>query len=375
MRGTSEYYYNVGEVVENKLILEQIRMKKGSQSKEKGYTYKCLRDGYIGEKSEVQLRKGGGCPICYGRTIMKGINDITTTHPHLVKYFVKIEDCYTLGYGSGKKARLKCPICGTEKIMTVNTFVKYGLACATCSDGISYPEKFVSSLLTQLNIKFKTQYNHSWSEGRRYDFYLYEKNIIIETHGEQHYKRKKHYMQRTLKDEQLNDLLKEVLAVGNLGCCYVQLDCRKSELNWIKESVINSNLLTLLGATKEEVNWEECDKNAIHSKIKEACDLWNSGIKSTKEIASIINVHRGTVNSYLKQCDKMGMCNYYPTMGDKKVKVIETGKIYNSAHELERRSEEELGVKLSFSSICRVCRGERKSYKGFHMEYVVQQEV
>ncbi len=52
--------------------------------------------------------QGSGCPFCIGKKILKGFNDLATTHPEL-----SIEahqwDPTTLGFGSGKKVKWKCP--------------------------------------------------------------------------------------------------------------------------------------------------------------------------------------------------------------------------------------------------------------------------
>lgn len=368
---TSEYYYNIGDVIQDKLILEQIRVKKGSQSKEKGYIYKCLKDGYIGEKSECQLRRGGGCPICYGRKAKRGVNDFATVLPHLVDYFVNKEEAYLYTRGSGVKVLLKCPNCGTEKKMAIDTFVAFGLGCNICSDGLSYPEKFVASFLGQLNVEFITQYSPSWAEGKRYDFYLPKQNIIIETHGEQHYLKKNGYSRkRPFEQEKINDLLKETLAKGNLNCKYVQLDCRESSLEWIKENIKKEGILESLKVNEEQIDWEKCNTDGVSSKVKQACDLWNSGVKNSVEIAKILNINYNTVSRYLKKGKDSNLCDYSPSFGEKRVKVLETNREYASAHELERCSEKDLSVRMTFSSICRVCRGERGSYKGYHLVYV-----
>lgn len=64
-------------------------------------------------------KRGQGCPICSSKQVQQGINDLATTHPHLVQYFVNIEDTINYTYGSSKPVELKCPICGTVKKETV----------------------------------------------------------------------------------------------------------------------------------------------------------------------------------------------------------------------------------------------------------------
>lgn len=48
----------------------------------------------------------------------------------------------------------------------------------------------------------------------------------------------------------------------------------------------------------------------------------------------------------------------------KPVQCIETGVIYQSAHEAERQTG------INFSKICAVCRGDRNKTGGYHWKYV-----
>ena len=54
---------------------------------------------------------------------------------------------------------------------------------------------------------------------------------------------------------------------------------------------------------------------------------------------------------------------------NKKVRCIETGKIFESGAECAR----EMG--LDASHISKVCRGVSKSHKGFHFEFVIEEEL
>ena len=93
------------------------------------------------------------------KNVIQGENDLYTTHPEYVKYFVNEEDSKRTSYGSNKKFLMKCPECGYEKLQTVNRLISQGFACQCCSDGISYGEKFILNLLIKLNIQFITQLN------------------------------------------------------------------------------------------------------------------------------------------------------------------------------------------------------------------------
>ena len=98
------------------------------------------------------------------------------------------EDAETHTHGSNDKVIVICPHCGkTRKALIKHIYTTKSIAC-TCGDGVSYPEKFIISLLDQLNVKYIHEYKPKWSCNKRYDFYLYTYDIIIECHGEQHYK-------------------------------------------------------------------------------------------------------------------------------------------------------------------------------------------
>ena len=59
-----------------------------------------------------------------------------------------------------------------------------------------------------------------------------------------------------------------------------------------------------------KIDWDECNKFASNSLVKVACDLWNDGIKPTKKIGNILNLHYSTVIRYLRIGNSLGICNY-----------------------------------------------------------------
>lgn len=56
---TSDYKYNVGDIVSNLEIISREKV-----PGYKYYNYKCLKDGYIGRIREDHLTKGHACPVC-----------------------------------------------------------------------------------------------------------------------------------------------------------------------------------------------------------------------------------------------------------------------------------------------------------------------
>ncbi|AWG44158.1 hypothetical protein BEH_24215 [Priestia filamentosa] len=307
--------YNKGDVVKvstgNIEVLDQILIKNSKNHTVRGYKYKCLNDGYIGEVSEPKLKNKNGCSVCSNRIIIKGINDVATTHPHLLSYFINKNDAYRNSYGSRKEVLMQCPNCEHKKKYSIDKLTKRGFPCRKCGDGISYPEKFIFNLLEQLNIVFEIQKVFEWSDSRQYDFYLPELNLIIETHGLQHYENNYSFSPDVkLKDIQENDNYKYKLALRNNIYKYIVLDCREWENNWIKDSIENSDLAKIFDLSK--INWINCHMFSCSSRVKEVCDLWSESISDTKLISEKIKLSRQTVIKYLKQGSELGWCDYNP---------------------------------------------------------------
>ena len=416
----NNWKYKIGDrIVDDKrdlTIIEQIYLNDNKGYKVKYYKYKCNKCGFdCGEyydskdgeyKNEKWIIEYGlysekrGCSCCCGNSniVVKGINDIATTNPELVKYFIDINDAYKYTYSSNKRVLLKCPECGYEKEMKIYNLYKNGFSCPKCSDGVSYPEKFMINLLKQLNMDFVTQYsktNAKWCGKYRYDFYFKKDNeeYIVETHGEQHYRNKTKF-EKTLEEEQENDKNKMELAISNgiKPQNYIVIDCRYSELEFIKNNILHSRLNDIFDL--DGIDWIKIGQDSEKSLVKEVCDYWylhneinNEGLTTT-EVSKIFNICKHTTRSYLKKGTKFGWCNYNPeeeiksnniknkikcNRFKKKVEIFKNGVslgVFDSMTELERKSEELFGIYLNHSNIAHVCVGKSNSYKGFHFSYV-----
>lgn len=339
----------------------------------KWYKYKCLvceySEGWI---REGDITKGVGCSCCSGITVVKNINDFATKHHELVKYLENKEDAYRYSGNSGKKVNLKCPecglikqsslnvlvykgfycdncnsigskrpdlikyfvnkedykrltygshektlvrcdICGNEKYIAVKDLAYYGIGCLNCSKDMSYGEKFVRELLTQLNTEFLMQLSKTtfdWCGGYRYDFYIKNISTIIEVHGAQHYEDRHGYFKNTTLDKQLEiDRIKEEIALNNVDN-YIVLDVKKSSMEYIKKSILNSILNSIFDLSK--IDWIECSEKASNSLCKEVCEYYqNTGNNiELSEIAKKFGLNKETVRGYLKEGTLNGWCNY-----------------------------------------------------------------
>ncbi|MSA02182.1 hypothetical protein GKG47_09035 [Lactonifactor sp. BIOML-A3] len=387
----NQYKYKIGESIityTGKIeIIKQIRIKT-RQYTIKGYLYKCLIDNNVDRISEYDLLNGTGCSVCSNHKVIKGINDIATTHPYAIKYFVNKEEAYLYSYGSAKRILFKCSECGFEKPITINKLIQRGFSCPRCGDGISYPEKFMFSVLNQLHINFEIQKRFEWNYKKQYDFYLIDYNCIIETHGGQHYSLvfgNYNVKNITLENEKLNDELKKEMAIKN-GIeenYYIQLDCSISSLEWIKNSISNSIISTIFDLSN--IDWLRCHEFACSSRVKEACSLWNE-FQDMKTITELMKICRPTLIKYLDQGNRLEWCKYNQKENMRingrnnglsrgiPVEVFnnknESLGVYKSASEVSRISLKKFGIKLSQTAISAVCRGEADSHKGFKFKII-----
>ena len=106
---------------------------KGSHKK---VWWKC-ENNHEWEASVSNKVKGRGCPICLNRKIVKGINDIYTTHPEIISMwdFKKNEKLKynpsELSYGSDKKVWWNCPKCNNVWQQRINHICS-GIGCPSC---------------------------------------------------------------------------------------------------------------------------------------------------------------------------------------------------------------------------------------------------
>lgn len=403
------YKYNIGQLIktDSKEIIitnrkvEYVDAKNRKRKRMyKYYQYKCnkcgfdcgehykngqLKDEYWIEESNFD-KPNSMCVSCNGNVVVRGFNGIYDTHLYLSKMFKNKEESYKYTVGSGVKVDVICPSCNVEKNIRIDDLYKQGIGCACFSNGSTYPEKFLFFILKILGLDFKKEASKntfSWiSDKKRYDFYIPSLNMIIETHGIQHYEQTNRNgdKTRTLKEEQENDKLKRELALENGIEHYIELDCRKSDMEWIKNSIMNSKLDELFDLSK--VDWDEIDNSSrFTNEAKIACEFKkNNPDYTTTEIGDIMGHANSTISNWLKLGTKQGWCEYNPkdesgkrgasvgrrvNVFDKEHNLLGT---FKSTRELDRESENALGVKLHKSSIQNaIVKGY--THKGFILEY------
>lgn len=343
----------------------------------------CLIHNNMFEKSPYSLLKGCTCPICSNRKVIKGSNDVGTTHPHILKYLVNIEDAYRLHINSREKVKVKCPHCGEEKDSVVSNLNKYGVSCPKCGDKISYPNKFVRNVFEQLGIKQENEVVFDWCDKdkrRIYDIYLPDFNTIIEVHGKFHYE-ECNFMSNEFKSVKENDLYKKEIALNNGIKNYIEIDCSESTLNYIKDSIIKSLLNDMFCLDK--INWEMCHESALNNITKEVCDAYNSGTKHTLELSKKFNMSRNAIVRHLKKGQLIGWCDYDSREAlknngtknskkglSKKIYCVEYDMQFNSLSDCCRYLYETYGINATQSGISSIKKGKNKTHCGLHFEYI-----
>lgn len=375
-------------ITDKKIITKQL---KNQILNEKWYKYICNICGWNnGWKSESKLyHRESGCQCCQNQIVVKGINDLATTNPEFVKYFDNINDTYVHTKASNKKVNLHCPSCNYHKIMTVHTLYQQGFSCPICEDGYSYPEKLLHIILQELNIDYifqLTKKYFSWCGKYRYDFYLPKYNCIIEVHGSQHYDNI-FINGRSQSEEFNNDKNKKVLALNNNIQHYIIIDARKSDLLYIKQSILNSKLVDFLDLSN--LNWNLCGEKASSSLVIDVCKYYeshkNNNDFTIKEISTYFNISRSCIIKYLKKGNTIGLCDYNEKEmqrktglknGKNNMKDIYVYDINNNfickhkgIYDLTIHSKELLGVNLDRNKITQVCNGKIDSYKGYKFSF------
>ena len=389
-----KYEYNVGDIISSTnssfKVLKQIRCERKKKvhgnietAYEKGYLVKCIKDGYEFEVLEYNLSRNYGCPVCSNRKIIKGINDVATTHPDIAKLIANTDDSYNVSFSSGKKLDFKCPRCGHIKKDTFNHISFFGFSCPVCSDGISYPNKFIAKLLVELNMgferevlfdlcKFPCYVDNNKLDYGIFDFVIPKMNLIIEAdgglgHGKNMMNIIRHNRRKITVEESIyRDKTKDILANRN-GYKVIRIDCSYNKIHnrfsSITQNIKKSALSLLLDLSS--IDFESIDKYCIENSYTiDAANLWNQGF-NVSEISNILKISRSTIYSYLTISANYGLCNYNKlnsiSRGHKRsnrrvpymVTYENRKEIFDTLNNLIQYYDEHYNIKLSRESIRR----------------------
>lgn len=401
---TSEFKIEIGTIFKDKkrdlIIIDRERRerkyirnnKKENNCNQKWYLYHCNKCGYEGWIVEhTILNQKTGCGCCGGnKRVGEGINDIPTTAPWMVKYFQGgYDEAKLYTRSSNQYINPICPDCGrvkNKKKKIHDIYKTHSIGCS-CSDNISYPNKFAFKMLEELGVNFIPEYSPKWIGRKRYDFYfeLNKKKYILEMDGDFHKidnnmngvsKEESKYID-DYKDEQARLHGIEVIRIDYTYSSY-------SKFEDLKENILNSKLNELFDFSN--INWLKCEEFGLSNLVKTVCQYWNEGINNPQAISNILNISRPTVTSYLRKGAKLRMCDYTKEKAlsnrskiisknskeihSKPIICITNGYVFKSATECSIKSINIFRIKLGSNAISRVCRGERTHHKYYKFKYI-----
>lgn len=354
--------------------------------------YTCKTCGYESLMDLYSAKKGTNCPCCCvpPRVVSEHINSIVAkeeTH-WMIDYFEGgYNEAKLYTPNSSKRVHFVCPLCRTKqsKSLKVASLNHRGLSCECCSQTKPLTERFMSSVLNELGVSFITQLSNldfDWCETKRYDFYIPSLNMIIETHGGQHYKDTAY---GKLEDVKANDEYKHNLAKNNGIEHYVVIDCRYSDETFIKENIINSELSKYFNL--ESLDWNNIIERTKSNEKQMIWDYWKQNpYKSFAEIGKELGISRTVVARAIKVGAKYGIIDYDKeihedklneerdkralTLSAKKIQKIKVFKdgievgSFDSLAQLENESQDLYGTTLLHSKVS-VASRNGKTYKGF----------
>lgn len=302
---SNEFLFNVGDIVNGQFLILKREHKKlfpSDKSCIKVYTCKCLCDGYVFENSEKNLKTQKKCEVCLGKVVVRGINDIATTRPELVKFLKNKDDAYKYTAYSNKVLDFECDICKKDFQTSPNVF-GFNFPCG-CYSSDSYPNRLIQEVFNQLKIPYIRELRKChflWCEKYRYDLYfeIDNKAYIVEMDGGRH------------KGEKLEvDKIKDNLALSN-GVKVIRIDCNydkvRNRLSYIKDNLLCSDLATIVNLSG--ISWEIIDKKILENNLtRDICNLRNQGL-TNKKIADTLNVSSSIVDSHLKIGKNNGLLN------------------------------------------------------------------
>ena len=377
------YNYNIGDIVNNIMILEQLFIKteyKNQYGRRKHYKCRCLKDGYEYIISEADFKKSKGCPVCAGKRVFVGYNDLATTNPEIIQYLLNKEDGHKYTRCSHKSIWVVCPDCGHKRMMRVEDIVLNGFSCKKCSDGLSYPNKFAHNVFEQIANQYEeyySEYSPDWAGRMRYDNYiklLDGQEIIVEMDGGFHYN---NFGKRSAQNDKIKDFLayEHGITVIRINCFYNKIIDR---FNFIKNNFINS-LKQYFDLSN--VNWNSANEFGISNRFIKIVNYYNEHpLMTIEEITNRFNLSYETIRNYLIIGGKLGLCKYVKNdlinRSKKSMPLIlndENGNyigIYMSAQQMANEFTNEKFVGGSINA----CAKSGKPYKGYIIKRITWDE-
>lgn len=287
--------------------------------KEKTYPCQLIKNGELGSlvKPHPKWEKPTEKNWLYNRT-------------DLHKFVDNPEDMKNYHVTSNKDYNWKCPSCGKRFKKKIYAVSQKGVSCDRCSSSYSRNERLVSAIFTKMGEYYKPQkyFKDCVMESQLpFDFYLPQYNMVIETHGEQHYKDINYFS--NYNDVIKSDEIKKQYCIDN-DIKYCEINCVSRKAEDIIEQLKTYIDINLSDKELQECIWESSHNvNEIDVEIVKNLHncYWN-----IREIAEYLNTTESKVKGILdyNNMKHEGRFSYKQSLID-----LVTGEIYGSQKSLQ----------------------------------------
>ena len=151
--------------------------------------WKCLKCGYSWKAKINNRTHGRNCPVCSNKKIIKGINDLATTHPNIAQEWDYERNGeltpYQVSHGSGKKVYWICPNGHSYQATILHRTCGLGTNCPVCNSGrqTSFAEQAIFYYVKKFHPDAINRYNDIFSNGMELDIYIPSIHTAIEYDG------------------------------------------------------------------------------------------------------------------------------------------------------------------------------------------------
>lgn len=240
------------------------------------------------------------CPYCR-------FSYVDEDYPELAKNF-KDQTKTHIVKSSKEEVELICPCCGKIVKSDVAHYIRMGhVPCDVCNDGYTYPEKYIASILDQLEITYIHQFSPEWAGKYRYDYQFEYNNVayILEVDGGIGHGYHDAYGQDKY-DSLEKDITKEELAISN-GYKILRIDCNYD--NYVRSKYIRNNVEKVLSNIFDlnSIDWKECDLYASGSLFQSVIETYKNESVYVEDISGITGVKSRTIKKYLYDAMNSGL--------------------------------------------------------------------
>ena len=319
--------FQSGDHIDNKFLHASIKEIIKTEKHGTAYLCKCDKCGSEFERFHNQILRGIGCGVCAGRVVAKGINDIPTTAPWMVKYFPGgAEEASNYTRSCSRMFTPICPFCGrlSDQQTSPNRIEHIdGISCI-CKDGITLPNKIIRNLMEQaLDLGMISSYEKEYKvydeKGhlRKFDMMFYDvdnNQYLIEMDGGRHpyiqqKHSKKHFLFVSAKSA-LADMMKDNIA-EKLSVHFIRIDCYKSDIDYKKNNLYQSELSSILDLNR--IDWITMEDVCYRSIIEDSCAYKKEHPNAfTSEVCDMFGISATTLRKYWTIGNRLGLCEYNP---------------------------------------------------------------